>query len=141
MSFNVKKKITDQTIRELLCCAIDPGHGGSYYWCNLVEYDIKPPLEFKDFCEKGKMQLKQYWHPCQLIPLVEDCAILIHDREDGAEDSPLLRLDRAAIQKGVQVMADEYPRHFANALSDGDMDADTGDVFLQCCLFEEIVYG
>jgi len=37
-------------------------------------------------------------------------------------------------------MAEKYPRHFHNFLEEND-DAETGDVFIQCCLFGEIVYG
>jgi hypothetical protein len=32
------------------------------------------------------------------------------------------------------------PRHFADVLNEND-DAGTGDVFLQCCLFGEIIFG
>jgi len=49
-------------------------------------------------------------------------------------------LDLAAIRKGLQIMADKYPHHFRDAMAEND-DAITGDVFLQCCLFDEIVYG
>jgi hypothetical protein len=42
--------------------------------------------------------------------------------------------------KGLQVMAEKYPVHFNNFDSD-NFDAETGDVFLQCSLFGEIVYG
>jgi hypothetical protein len=37
-------------------------------------------------------------------------------------------------------MADKYPRHIADILSEND-DATTGDVFLQLCLFGDVVYG
>jgi hypothetical protein len=49
-------------------------------------------------------------------------------------------LDAAAIKKGSAVMAEKYPRHYADALTEND-DACTGDVFLQCCLFGELVFG
>jgi hypothetical protein len=37
-------------------------------------------------------------------------------------------------------MVEKYPRHYAD-FKDGDEDASTGDVFLQCCIFGEVVYG
>jgi hypothetical protein len=37
-------------------------------------------------------------------------------------------------------MAREAPQHFADFLNEND-DADTGDVFVQCCLLGEIRYG
>ena len=50
------------------------------------------------------------------------------------------RLDRAAIEKGFQVMLEKAPRHLGNLLAD-HADAETGDVFLQCCLFGQVVFG
>jgi hypothetical protein len=37
-------------------------------------------------------------------------------------------------------MAREYGRHFSDMIAEND-DATTADVFLQCCLFGELVYG
>jgi len=37
-------------------------------------------------------------------------------------------------------MAEKYPRHFANFAQEAE-DAETGDVFIQCCVLGEIVYG
>lgn len=34
----------------------------------------------------------------------------------------------------------KYPRHWADVLAEND-DATTGDVFLQCCLFGECIFG
>jgi hypothetical protein len=44
------------------------------------------------------------------------------------------------IESGLQVMADKYPKHFADFMSEED-DCVTADVFLQCCLFGDIIYG
>lgn len=60
----------------------------------------------------------------------------IEDVEEG--DSHTLNLE--ALQRGLGIMAAHYPRHWANFISEDD-DAETGDVFLQCCIFGEIVYG
>jgi len=54
--------------------------------------------------------------------------------------APDLVLNVAAIQSGLAIMEEKYPIHFANFLNEDD-DAETGDVFLQCCLLGEIVYG
>jgi len=50
------------------------------------------------------------------------------------------KLDLDACKRGLQVMAEEYPRHFADFMSENE-DAETADVWLQCCLFGEVVYG
>jgi hypothetical protein len=44
------------------------------------------------------------------------------------------------VTKGLEIMATKYARHFADLVSEND-DADTHDVFLQCALFGEVVYG
>jgi len=143
MSFEIKQKISDRIIKSLLCCAIDPGNGGAEYWCTVMHYRFKEGLTLEDFGEGGKMQGDEYWHPNQLVPLTEGCSLLIEDRVDKAENrnSRLLRLNQAAIQKGLEVMAEKYPEHFAHAMDIYRADGETGDVFLQCCLFGEVVYG
>lgn len=49
------------------------------------------------------------------------------------------RLDLESIARGLDALASRYPRHFADFLI-GAADRITGDAFLQCCLFGEIVY-
>lgn len=58
------------------------------------------------------------------------------DPDNGTEH----RLDLGVIRRGLLVMAAKYPRHFGDFMAEND-DADTGDVFLQCCLFGEVKYG
>jgi hypothetical protein len=50
------------------------------------------------------------------------------------------RLDLKSIGDGLNVMATRYPRHFADFLGEA-ADALTADVFLQCCLFGELISG
>ena len=42
--------------------------------------------------------------------------------------------------QGLQIMAQQYPRHFADFMQEND-DADTADVFMQCVVLCEVVYG
>ena len=44
------------------------------------------------------------------------------------------------VQKGLELMRDEYPRHYADLMEEED-DAITGDVWLQLAVFGELVYG
>ena len=62
-------------------------------------------------------------------------------KEEAFKDKGLTyTLDRAGIEKGLLIMKSVYPRHFGDAIAEND-DATTGDVFLQCCLFGEVVFG
>ncbi len=63
--------------------------------------------------------------------------LLMTDVEDGQQN---MRLDRAAVEKGLKLMAEKFPRHMADILN-GDDDAETGDVLVQLALLGEIVYG
>lgn len=136
MGITASLKVSDEIIKGLLCSAFE---GGSNYWYQNLDYDFgKTNLTYEDFKKGGKMQdPKNYWHPCQLVPLVEGCSLTI---EDGEDSNKTFILDRAAIERGVQVMAEKYPQHFADILTENG-DATTGDVFLQCCLFGDTIYG
>lgn len=45
-----------------------------------------------------------------------------------------------AVRRGLQFLADKYPHRLAEITGDNG-DAETADVFIQACLFGEIVYG
>lgn len=69
-------------------------------------------------------------------PLNEGGWLGIRTCEPGSE---LFRLDLESIASGLNTMATECPRHFADFLNE-KADSITGDAFLQCCLFGELVY-
>lgn len=134
----IKTEVSDETLRGLLCSAFE---GGSNYWYMQTRSEFPAGVEYEDFREGGKFTLKDYWHPLELIPFVEGCTLIITTEAAGDEgDNKEYRLDRAALMRGIQIMAEKCPRHFANVVGEND-DAETGDVYLQCCLFGEIVYG
>lgn len=49
-----------------------------------------------------------------------------------------LRLD--VIAGGLEVLANRYPRHFADLINE-NADVFTADALLQCCLFGELIYN
>ena len=131
----IKTEASDKTLRGLLCSALE---GGSNYWYMIEREELAAGLTFADFREGGKMtDPAEYWHPYEIIPFVDGCALIIGDKEQPGKT---FRLDKAALRKGIEVMAKKFPRHFADVINEND-DADTGDVFLQCCLFGDIIYG
>lgn len=114
-------EIKEQDLRDLLCNAIE---GGSNYWCSSMD-------------RQGGISttLAPYR---QDVPFVPGGWLEVCDGEDQSR-SPI-RLDREAIIKGLNIFATKYPRHFGNFIND-NADAETGDVFLQCCCFGEAIYG
>jgi hypothetical protein len=126
--------VPDDMVRSMLCNAFE---GGSS-WVQVREYRLRPGITMADVREGGSLQdPKNYWHPCQLVPLLEGCAIVA---ADTYQDQPPVILDREAMHRGLRIMAEKYPRHFLDMVCEND-DAATGDVFLQCCMFGEVVYG
>jgi hypothetical protein len=74
----------------------------------------------------------------------------IMEHDDGSRDGSRVlsgkkpagkrhRLTRQALLRGLRVMAQKYPKHFADALTEDD-DINTSDVFIQCALFGEVRY-
>ena len=123
-------RISDYRAADLLCNAFE---GGSNYWYMITEI-VKPTVEAKPWGDD------EYTPSYISVPFSTDGAVMIGDMED--EDTESQRLDRAAIARGKRIMEQDerYSHHFADVLNEND-DADTGDVFLQLCLFGEVVYG
>lgn len=121
----------------LLCCARE---GGSNYWLRHIrvtypESDI--PKVYINESEGDRGPNASQWEPLYVCPLTEHGYWDVTIDEDDAKP---IRLDREAIERGLKLMRDKYPRHFGDALA-GNEDAETGDVFLQCALLGELVYG
>lgn len=122
--FKVETNITAKQVADLIVGAIE---GGSTYWCS--EYNIlKTPAEV---VPNGVVVYShpEFW--------AGDFEIEFKDGEDG--DKSYI-VTPAKVKAGIQVMADKAPQHFADWMTEND-DAETSDVFLQCILFGEIVYG
>jgi len=121
-----------QVHADLLCSAFE---GGSNYWYVIEEMVYPPGKAAKDF---------QYPH--LEIPFLEGGAIRISSGAGGEEHrnpndtKGLWTLDRAAVRIGWERMIAEQPQHYADAMTE-KADASTGDVFLQLCLFGEVIFG
>lgn len=123
MAFTITTEVSDQRVRDLLCCAME---GGISYWARVEGYDG----------DSGAVEFPHFE-----MPFVGG-AVLIRGILDENNDQ-LLRLDREAIQRGLILMADPSkvpPYHLANFMMESE-DAETGDVLVQLALFGEIVYG
>lgn len=130
--------ITDEQIKNLLCAGIEGGIG---YWAQIIDYQFAPGLSIEDFREGGRFQKPgNYWHPSEIIPLFPGCAVIFQEAVDPdfEPEGPWI-LDREAINRGLQLLS-QHPRHFRDFVEENE-DAITGDVFIQLCLFGNIVYG
>lgn len=133
-TIQLQQNIKITRLADLLCSAFEGGIG---YWARIEKY-IEPskPIDlsvFKDDSILGQNVYK-YIH----YPLSPDGAVIIKDIE--SDNGKKYKLDMKAIKKGLDVFAQKCPRHFGDWLAEND-DATTGDVFVQCCLFGEAIYG
>jgi hypothetical protein len=135
----VKTEISEQRVSDLLCGALDPGCGGSLYWAGTQGYEY-PAGKTKDDFE----------YRCMEVVLAGGKHIFFDADEDesnkiySASKKEKWTLTREKLIKGLSVMASlkagSGGHHWPNFVAEND-DAETADVYLQCCLFGEIIYG
>jgi hypothetical protein len=131
LDVQVKQRIPIERISDLLCSAFE---GGSNYWYQIDEF-VKP--ENFNNSDEGDDKYRHLSYP------INEGGKLIISTDEGemnkeGNDKHILNLE--SIKKGLQVMATKYPSHFNDFMQEND-DACTGDVFLQCCLFGEVIFG
>jgi len=120
---DIKLVVPDQRLQDLLTSAFE---GGSNYWYQIDAFNY-PEGQTK---ESLKIEF-----PHVELPFKGGSLTI-----SSGGDMPVKTLDRAAIEKGLDVMAQKYPRDYADFLAEND-DANTGDAFLQCCLYGELIFG
>ena len=126
-TLSYSQEIEIQRLSDLLCGAFE---GGSNYWYQIDKF-VKP--ENFDNSEEGDEKFRHLSYPCN-----KGGSLIISVPEDN--DGKTYTLNLESMAKGLQVMAKDYPTHMENFLACND-DAETSDVYLQCCLFGEVIYG
>lgn len=130
----IEVEITDGMIYNLLCCALE---GGSNYWYQIKGYK-EPAHPMPN--EMGGQIFKHLDYPTS-----PDGGLYIYDSVDGEgggifDEKHTFLLDKKALEHGIELMAREYPERLKEVLEENE-DADTGDLFLQLCVFGEVIYG
>ncbi len=103
-----------ETMENLIVCAFE---GGSNYW----------------------YQIESKTHGDYLKTLFKKGLQMSNARLDD-DDFRSHWLNLEMMQDGAKIMKEKYPRHYKDAIDENE-DAGTGDVFLQCALFGEVIYG
>lgn len=139
LEVTVKRKITYKEIAYLLCSAFE---GGSNYWATIVK-ETKPKKEDKykfvgdDLFNEGSLYSTPFSKGGSI--LIGDCESE-NPKDENESQFKASELNLESIQKGLEIMAEKYPDHFNDFVNDS-ADATTGDVFLQCCILGDIVFG
>ena len=132
MTVSVSVNVPTSTIRDLLTCAVE---GGSNYWAAFRE----DPNFIKSITESDKnAYVKSEGGEYYARYDIENPNYCL--RVSDAEGSSTYNVTLESFVNGLGVMANRYPRHFKDVITDNH-DAETGDVFIQCSVFGEIVFG
>ena len=106
-------------------------------------FDIEDIKNLLDSASRGA----SYWagtglaYESETKKALTEKGVEIQDFEGGDDLNPKIYvLNAQKIKRGLTVMAKKEPSHFADFIK-GEGDNDTGDVFLQCCLFGEVIYS
>jgi hypothetical protein len=137
MPFDIKttRTVTAERVTNLFCSSFE----GSYSpWLNKVRNLSGEPVRTPD--EKG--------YPWYSIPAYVDGDFAFEvtyddpnaeEDDDGNPGQKTMTLKRADIERGLEVLASKYPKHFADLMDEND-DALTADLYMQCIVFGEEVY-
>lgn len=117
MQFSVNHTISEERIKDLIITAFE---GGSNYWYQIESDTHGDYLKtlFKKGLEVSNGRMYDSNHPDYVSKF----------------------LNKEMILDGLKVMSSKYSRHYLDFTNENE-DATTADVFLQCCLFGDILYG
>lgn len=130
LTVQIPVSVSWDRIRNLLCSALE---GGANYWYIIHEFK-KPPQGVKPWGDSSDV-FRHLDYPCR-----EGGELIIHDLEGDIEPEKIRPVNRTTLVEGLKVMAKDYPRHFSDFIQETD-DGTTGDVFLQCVCFGEVIFG
>lgn len=116
----------DSRIADLICAGFEGGVG---YWCVITGF-TQPEAPRSAHGDTAIFPHMDY-------PLCGGAVLCVAHVEDEPET---LTLDREAVDRGLTVMRAKYPHHWSSFVHE-DEDAETGDVFIQCALLGDVVYG
>lgn len=130
-----KKQMNEKHIKNLLILAFE---GGSNYWYCELAVEKWPDVPRSEI---------EFWH--RDVPLMGGVLVFkdqdrpVHHPEckgEGADPDGKYRLTREKLLKGFEIFKKIFPRAYGDLLKQED-DAETGDCFLQACIFGEELYG
>lgn len=112
ITVKTETNFTLDRVTDLLCTALE---GGSNYWADFS-------CNIKDFYGISDPE----W------------TLVVYDREDEYKK---YLVDYNDLARGLQTLTSiARGRHFKDFLFENE-DAITGDCFLQCCVFDDVIYG
>lgn len=125
-----KINIDDAVLAQAFCSAIEGG-GISHWSRSVCRFSVEPVESYHP---------KETDMHCYYQPLLDDGWIRFVESNDESMDPPVAyKLTKFNLEQGIRKMASDCPSQLAALLAD-EVDAWTGDVLVQCCLFGEVRY-
>lgn len=109
--------------------------GGSTYWLREIEY-VEGSATGTDY-ERPHYADEHFWNDGGRAKLTYDNP---EQSEEDDGDQVSKEVGMAEFKVGLATMAAKCPRHFGDLVAEND-DTITHDVFIQCVLFGDVVYG
>lgn len=122
MNITVELDISARRIADLMVTAIE---GGINYWCKGIYLEVPNVKEIKH----------AWWYDYAPLYDRDDLRIKVAIHDDAPR-----KIGKVDFAEGAKIMAAKYPWHWADFTGENE-DAITADVFVQCVVFKEIVYG
>lgn len=127
--------MTQPTLQQLADCLTAGMEGGINYWAAIAGYEKPEKITFTAHPDLGEV------FPHIDYPMNGGAVLIIENDDEPDEHKKRHRLTLDSLREGARLMAEKYPQHYHNLLSESECDAETGDVLIQLALFGEIVYG
>jgi len=141
---NIPITLSRQRIADVLCNALEGGAYGSGCWATVTRpLDIR--RELPAGAEFDKKHPDLWWllvdgegYPYYAsLPLLGGTVTVINTEDGDDEKFKPSPLNEESIKRGLSVLA---IKHLNDIIEETD-DGATADIFLQCCLFGEVIYG
>ena len=97
---------------------------------------------YKSDADKGLFKDCEYCEDKWATALLKGKGVVVYDLYDEDDECNPVKhyLTIDDVQRGLELMRDQYPRHWADLVEEND-DLITGDVWLQLTVFQEVIYG
>ena len=129
-TFTASQTILAKDLADLIVTAFE---GGSAYWCQSAKL-----IKFPEY-DPGPDPGPRYSHP-QVYEGDFQFEVGYDDPDGVANADGKKLIGPAEMQAGLTVFAEKYPSHFADFIKE-EYDAETADVFWQCVVLGDLVYG
>lgn len=135
MEITIKTKVATQAIADLMVTTIE-GNYMTRAWCA----GISPAGKTKEFAKHLELRHKAQWYSIADFYNGGFELMVYQKPDDGGDRLIPHRINAGTIKAGLERMAKQHPKHFADFISE-DYDVITADVFLQCAVLKEVIYG